>query len=126
MPLAKDKYGGLLIVEEVEDVKAILKLIPLVTCIAASIPFCLWIDISSIINNDSRIIQYRDIVLNLVVISWALNYYFINYPFLYNHIPNILKRIGIGISLMHSHIFSKQYLDSLLLSLFKRILPIQH
>ena len=37
MPLGNDKYGGLLIVEEVEDVKAILEVIPLVTCIAASV-----------------------------------------------------------------------------------------
>ena len=104
LDLGKDKYGGPFTVEEVEDVKTILKLVPLITCIAPMITLYAWIHVPLSLE------PYFSSVPNIVMISWAPIYHFIVYPYFYNRIPTMLKRIGIGMFLMaFSHLLSSTY-----------------
>ena len=100
--LGKSKYGGPFTVEEVENVKTILNLTALVSCIATVIAFGVpQIKIAS--SNFHDISDRRFSVLlpwYLLIISYLPIYQFLLYPFLYNYIPTMLRRIGCGLVLM--------------------------
>ena len=102
LDLGKDKYGGPFTEEEVEDVKTVLRLIPLVVvCIAAS-GFC---------NEYTRGLRLKFYGCsgrsNLFQISFCVTYIFIIflhqflvYPCFHKYIPSMLKRIGMGLVLI--------------------------
>ena len=96
--LGKSKYGGPFTFEEVEDVKTVLKLIPLISC---SIPL-ISLGINNKINEDmvfcdlSDLRFWADFVSCLLIIFSLPAYQFLVYPFLYNCIPRMLRRIGFG------------------------------
>ena len=96
LDLGKDKYGGPFTEEEVEDVKTVLRLIPLVICVAAvGFGFQYFSDSTnyfvSIMELNNRY---------FVPIVCILLYQFLFYPCLYRFIPNLLKRISFGLLLI--------------------------
>ena len=101
LDLGKEKYGGPFSVEEVEDVKTVLRLIPLLICIIGG--QCAgdygWY-------NDNHKNQYSHVMsclvennsLSYVVSSFLLLcYHFVIYPCFHNFIPSMLKRLGLGL-----------------------------
>ena len=96
LDLGKDKYGGPFTEEEVEDVKTVLRLIPLFICVAA-IGFGFQIFIGS--NNYFVVIM----VVNdrcIIPLVCILLYQFLFYLCCYCFIPNLLKRISFGLLLI--------------------------
>ena len=95
MDLGKDKYGGPFTEEEVEDVKTVLRLVPLVACIT----FIANVDWTYITLDPSTILLVN-VNTNIALSNWLLPliyipiYQFILYPLLRNRIPSMLKRIG--------------------------------
>ena len=114
--LGKSKYGGTFTVEEVENVKTILNLTLLVNCIAIVVAFGIpEIKIAS--SNLHNMLDKRFSVLipwYLLTISYLPIYQFLTYPFLYNCIPAMLRRIGCGLVLViisQVFIFSNELLE---------------
>uniref|UniRef100_A0A1X7V4S5 Uncharacterized protein n=1 Tax=Amphimedon queenslandica TaxID=400682 RepID=A0A1X7V4S5_AMPQE len=75
LDLGKDKYGGPFTEEEVEDVKTVLRLIPLVIVCTVASGLCY---------------EYTQ----------GLKLEFLIYPCFHNYIPSMLKRIGMGLVLI--------------------------
>ena len=105
LDLGKAKYGGPFSEEEVEDVKTVLRLLPLFICVVG-FPvswgaFGLPIDVSGF--GDDSISRYvllyvEEYRIPLLVCSVSiLLYQFIIYPCFYKYIPSMLKRIGLGL-----------------------------
>ena len=101
--LGKEKYGGPFTVEEVENVKTVFKLLPLIICIMGILAqhgdtggYMVHVRES---NNPQF---YSSLLRNIVMVSWLPIYHFMIYPFFYNYIPSMLRRIGIGIFLIVS------------------------
>ena len=96
----KDKFGGPFNEEEVEDVKTVLRLLPLLIClsvakgIANGNPTSLLIDL-----------EYKDIVLNIGMKSWLFPvllipiHQFLLNPFFYKYFPSMLNCISAGLLL---------------------------
>ena len=104
LDLSKEKYGGPFSEEKVEDVKTVLRLLPLLIC---GFGFStLWgtyylpIDVSGFdSDNMSRFLQsfIKENHFPFFVCSLLFPFYqFIIYPCFYKYIPSILKRIGLG------------------------------
>ena len=95
MDFGKEKYGGPFTEEEVEDVKTVLRLAPIVACISfiANVDWTyLTLDPSTIFLVNTNInIAFDNWLLPLIYIPV---YQFILYPLLRNRIPSMLKRIG--------------------------------
>ena len=95
MDLGKEKYGGPFTEEEVEDVKTVLRLVPIVACIS----FIANVD-WTYITLDPPTIPLVSVNINIAFSNWLLPliyipiYQFILYPLLRNRIPSMLKRIG--------------------------------
>ena len=101
LDLGKDKYGGPFSEEQVEDVKTVLRLIPLlislvgVECVGELImsdyllPNKTSLFILCYINNDSLYILIAEVLILL--------YLLLIYPCFYKFIPSMLKRIGLGL-----------------------------
>ena len=101
--LGKDKYGGPFTVEEVENVKTVFKLLPLIICITGTLaqhgatgPY--WVHVCGTKNLQ----LYFSLFRNLVIVSWLPIYHFLIYPLFYNCVPTMLRRIGMGICLIVS------------------------
>ena len=105
LDLGKEKYGGPFSEEEVEDVKTVLRLLPLFICVVG-FPmswgaFDLPIHVSGLGDDDLSIYvlkcleEYRIpfIVCSLLILLYQL----IIYPCFYKYIPSMLKRIGMGL-----------------------------
>ena len=115
--LGKDKYGGPFSVEEVEDVKTILRLIPVVIC-AMTFGMGMWHGeflhtfnihrscYNARSTNDPSSFTHNVLYHNSTYLICCLStlcvplYHFIVYPILYNYIPSMLKRIGMGMFLL--------------------------
>ena len=105
--LGKQKYGGPFTVEEVENVKTVFKLIPLVVCINGALfadkitmkKYFMY-DIDSCEIKNPRI--YYPLIKIVIMILWLPIYHFLIYPFFYNCVPSMLRRIGMGICLIAS------------------------
>ena len=105
--LGKIKYGGPFTVEEVEDVKTVFRLIP-VLVFARGFNIGQTIDwYESLIQvdffEDSRtLLAHTSLYISQVAMVTAgiPLYHFLIYPFFYNHVPTMLKRIGFGIFLV--------------------------
>ena len=89
-------------VEEVENVKMVFKLIPLIVCITGAL----------LVNRSTSTAYYFhgcaiksipflfSLLWIAVILSWLPIYHFLIYPFFYNCVPSMLRRIGIGICLI--------------------------
>ena len=118
LDVGKEKYGGPFSEEEVENVKTVLRLIPLIlcfTCFGSTWDFQ-WNGASKlnlngepnfIVVNSSQIIAENDRIemillygsVFLTTIIFILVYKFLIYPCFYNYIPSMLKRIGLGLGI---------------------------
>uniref|UniRef100_A0A1X7UJQ4 Uncharacterized protein n=1 Tax=Amphimedon queenslandica TaxID=400682 RepID=A0A1X7UJQ4_AMPQE len=102
LDLGKDKYGGPFTEEEVEDVKTVLRLIPLVVvCTVASSVFYgestegLNLQIYTCNGIDSLQLSF-----SLPYILIIFLHQFLIYPCFHKYIPSMLKRIGMGLVLI--------------------------
>ena len=97
----KEKFGGPFLEEEVEDVKTMLRLLPLVGCISLCVSVSSW---SPNVVDPTFTLGYWDCVLGSSV-TWISPllliplYQFLLYPLLHRWVPSMLKRIGIGLFL---------------------------
>ena len=100
MDFGKSKFGGPFTEEEVEDVKTLLRLLPLLVCLSLVMS-------TSTISSESLLVdwEYIDITLNVGMQVWLLPlilipiYRCIIYPLFHNCIPSMLTCIGTGILL---------------------------
>ena len=102
LDLGKERYGGPFSEEEVEDVKTILRVIPvLISVIGCLLSWdsCGLINHPLGINYANFFIYYMtDRCISIVIcVCLILLYQFIIYPCFYKYIPNMLKRIGLGL-----------------------------
>ena len=113
----KDKYGGPFSVEEVEDVKTVLRLIPIAVC-AMAFGIGMWkgeffhvFKIHRTCYNASKVDVinthfHSQLFHNSTFIACCLAtlsvpiYHFLIYPIFYNYIPSMLRRIGAGLFLL--------------------------
>ena len=104
LDLGKEKYGGPFSEEEVEDVKTVLRLLPLLICGAGFLTswgtYNLPIDVSGFDSDNVSIFlqtYIQKIRIPLLICSLLFPFYqFIIYPCFYKYIPSMLKRIGLG------------------------------
>ena len=100
LDFGKDKFGGPFSEEEVEDVKTVLRLLPLVACLSISVS-PMW----PLPNFDSFNNRYRNCVLNngasnrIPPLLLVPLYQFILYPLFHKWVPSMLRRIGAGLFL---------------------------
>ena len=102
MDLGKSRYGGPFTTEQVEDVKTILRLLPL--CLTLWLLGCslaifhpphetLYLpDMNSYVSELLALITYNSWWCGMV---WTVFYEFILYPVIRNRLPSILRKIGI-------------------------------
>ena len=101
LDLGKEKYGGPFTEEEVEDVKTILRLIPL--SIACTLSSAFLIEYVEGINFE--LYGCRDTfegIMSLITLYFViiLLHQFLIYPCFDNYVPSMLKRIGVGMVLI--------------------------
>ena len=103
MDFGKDKFGGTFTEEQVEDVKTVLRLIPIIICvsffkIADSLPI-------PSIGSISGHFNAKFIVLDLGIVDWLVPvimvplYRIVLYRFFHRFIPSLLKSLGISLLL---------------------------
>ena len=108
--LGKEKYGGPFTTEEVEDVKTVLRLIP----ITISVTACgvAWFNSNYLqemeihrtcYNSSIKASSFHNTLFHnefFIACIWATLglpiFYFIIYPLFYNHIPSMLRRMGLS------------------------------
>ena len=96
--LGKSKYGGPFTFEEVGDVKTVLRLIPLVSCILLVISLATNTMVDLIVYCNLSVLRFWAHFASFFLIIFGLPaYQFLVYPFLYNYIPGMLRRIGFGL-----------------------------
>ena len=105
LDLGKDKYGGPFSVEQVEDVKTVLRLIPLLISIVGV--FCAreyTVNCFSILTKKTHFIScfiMNDSSYFSVAVVLILLYQLLIYPCFYKFIPSMLKRTGLGLILLY-------------------------
>ena len=101
LDLGKDKYGGPFTEEEVENVKVVIRLSPLLICIVGL--FCAeninWV---SYYKSDEKFsfldcFMFKNALHALIASLLILFYQLIIHPCFHNYIPSMLKRIGVGL-----------------------------
>ena len=102
LDLGKEKYGGPFSEEQVEDVKTVLRLIPLlISIVGLSDAVEVAENVFSLVNKSSHFILIyfvnNDSLIFLVALVLILLYQFLIYPCFYKFIPSMLKRIGLGL-----------------------------
>ena len=103
LDLGKEKYGGPFSEEQVEDVKTVLRLIPLlIPLVGVDYAGELTMDGYSFLlpNKTSQFIiccVNKGLLYFLVAVVLILLYHLLIYPCFYKFIPSMLKRIGIGL-----------------------------
>ena len=99
MDFGKNKFGGPFTEEEVEDVKTVLRLLPLVACISFSVT-TIWplVHLNALDSVTSCMFNLRAIIWlpPLVLIPLCQ---FLIYPYFHRWVPTMLKRIEIGLVL---------------------------
>ena len=109
----KDKFGGPFTEEQVEDVKTVLRLIPLFVCVLAY-----GIAAYSFFFFRSHIETSHDIILHHISLYCTMTilvppiYQLILYPLFYNSIPTMLQRTGIGLLLLILSVISCLAIDT--------------
>ena len=99
--LGKDKYGGPFTVEEVEDVKTSLNLLSLISCVIPILALeeVYEVEVYNMVCDIHESHFWLD-SFGYIFVTFSLPVYqFLVYPFFYNYIPSILKRIGLGLLL---------------------------
>ena len=91
----KHKFGGPFTEEEVEDVKTIFRLLPLLSSVFIT-------SINSTLNaykllSTTLDLQYNMIMLFVLPLLLIPAYRFIVFPLLHNRIPSLIKRVGAGL-----------------------------
>ena len=102
LDLGKDKYGGPFTVEEVENVKTVLRMIPLMICIVG---VCCADEVYwSIMKGPNPInLSFKSCLISSNIMKFItptfllLLYQFLIYPCFNKYIPSMLKRIGLGL-----------------------------
>ena len=98
LDLGKQKYGGPFSVEQVEDVRTVLRLIPLLISVVG---LCCATELTlfsfSIQNKSISCIIVNDSLYLIVAGVLILLYQLLIYPCFYKFIPSMLKRIGLGL-----------------------------
>ena len=100
LDLGKEKYGGPFTEEQVEDVKTILRLIPLVfVCTVATGFYQVYVEG---FKGDvyGCHIKFNGFLMFSVYVFIILLHQFLIYPCFHKYIPSMLKRIGLGIVLI--------------------------
>ena len=101
LDLGKDKYGGPFTEEEVEDVKTVLRLIPLVIACAVTSGLLeeytegLTFEVYGCKDSDNI-----DLSFSVSYVFIILLHQFLIYPCFHKYIPSMLKRIGLGLVLI--------------------------
>ena len=97
----KDKFGGPFTEEEVEDVKTVLRLLPLLICLSFATGTANMCPTNLLIDD----LEYTDIVLNIGMDSWLLPlllipiHQFLLNPCFYMYFPSMLNCISAGLLL---------------------------
>ena len=101
LDLGMEKYGGPFSEEEVQDVKTMLRLIPLLISLVG---FSCGLELSwkTFNTHEDDVSFFSNFILNQTMSSLVtgvviLIYQFAIYPCFYKYIPSMLKRIGLGI-----------------------------
>ena len=101
LDLGKEKYGGPFPEDEIEDVKTVLKLTPLLICVIGlcCITEISWNTFYSKGKNSQFVssIFYSDTLSSLFSSILILLHVFVIYPCFFKCIPSMLKRIGLGL-----------------------------
>ena len=103
LDFGKEKFGGPFSEEEVEDVKTVLRLLPLIICISISVSSMLWPVMH--LNAFGDQYMYINCVLNFGARDWIAPllliplYQFLLYPLFHKWVPSMLRRIGAGLFL---------------------------
>ena len=100
LDFGKHKFGGPFTEEEVEDVKTIFCLTPLLVLAYAVFFFC-ELELSHVLTKKTFecTISLKDFAINCLNFVWIPVYHFFIYPFVRSHIPSLLKMIGAGLTL---------------------------
>ena len=104
--LGKDKYGGPFTIEQVEDVRTFLKLLPLLLCLTG-LSLSMKLGLLTFHLSRSVFISRVEVIFSMNFIAgslpyllcsiYILLYQFILYPCFANYIPSMLKKISIGL-----------------------------
>ena len=100
LDLGKEKYGGPFSEEQVEDVRTVLSLIPLLISVVG---LCCATELTVYSSIPTKISQFiscfvlKDSLYLLVAVVPILLYQFLIYPCFYKFIPSMLKKIGLGL-----------------------------
>ena len=101
LDLGKDKYGGPFTEEEVEDVKTVLRLVPLV--VVCGVTLALYEENAVGLRLEVYGCKYPNL-LNLYFCITYASIIFLNqllvYPCFHKYMPSLLKRIGLGLLLI--------------------------
>ena len=118
LDFGKEKFGGPFTEEEVEDVKTVLRIIPLLVT-AAGVFLSLSFNDLFYLHVYSVTVLTHDCVLSLSPLVYYLTsvvlipaYRFILYPVFYNYTHSMLKRIGAGLFLCFVNILINLTLDT--------------
>ena len=111
--LGKAKYGGPFSEEQVEDVKTVLRLIPMLVCLAGmilSLDITLYYSIEiessdSHLKNLTFILHYGGLI-PIIGTVLILFYWFLIYPCFYKYIPSMLFGIRLGLVLVSASTLS--------------------
>ena len=100
LDLGMDKYGGPFTEEEVEDVKTILKLLPILIVNGLAVSF----NGDFVVDTNRKYYGCLELhegnIIGGVYVFIILLHQFLIYPCFYNYIPSMLKRIGLGMGLI--------------------------
>ena len=96
LDFGKHKFGGPFTEEEVEDVKTIFRLSPLLV-LAYGVYFFCELELSHI--PTKKTFECDFIAINCLYFVLIPGYHFFIYPFICSHIPSMLKMIGAGLML---------------------------
>ena len=100
MDFGKEKFGGSFTEEEVEDVKTVLRLLPLVMCLSLCVSSSTApVNLLKTNSPINILLNYGFDITWLFVLLLIPFYQFIIHPLIRNHKPSMLKCIGIGLFL---------------------------
>ena len=111
----KDKFGGPFTEEEVEDVKTILRMIPLFVCmLGGGISGHKWSIFASHLQPSNDIAFLGTFLpLWIMIILIPPLYQLVLYPLFYNKIPTMLQRTGLGLMLSTITLSSYLVMDTI-------------
>ena len=104
LDFGKEKFGGPFTEEEVEDVKTVLRMLPLLAAAGATLSY----DANNILllhifpttrQTHNCVADLQELFNNITAVLLIPAYRFILYPAFFNCIPSMMKRIGAGLFL---------------------------